>query len=411
MNWKKITTMGVMALASAIVAAYANGGETILCPLVNHCEKVSEWVENNDVPYAKFDCHITNIGSTPIGNVAMRLSGDGKIKELWEMESTDNGHTYNFAQWRQQQLLAHNQSHPWGYTVQGGKELNVDLCGSIATPYNNIQQQQQQQQKSEIVCNLSNKCTVANQWKNGDQVNTQYKCFITNNGKVPVSFIDIRINGNSDLYNVWEIITPNNGLSWDLTSWRIDKPLEATQSHEWGYIIVGDKPLDIQVCQNTPSITQSPSPISSSNKQQKSIVQQQEIDGSSSTSTTTTTTASSTDSNNNNNNNNQGQVVCTVSNKCTVEREWKNGEQKNKQYSCEITNNGKGPLSHVDIRLSNNTALYNVWEVYTVNNGLSFDISPWRLDNPIQPGQSHSWGYIVNDDVALDVKVCQMGTN
>ncbi|KAM9956637.1 hypothetical protein ACTFIR_003363 [Dictyostelium discoideum] len=409
MNWKKITTMGVMVLASAIAAAYSSS-ETILCPLVNHCEKVNEWVENNDVPYAKFNCHITNIGNTPIGNVVMRLSGDGKTKEVWEMETNDNGQTYNFAQWRQQQQLSFNQSHPWGYTVQGGKELNVNLCGgsNTATPYTNSiqsnQQTQTQQKSSDIVCNLSNKCTVANQWNNGDQVNTQYKCFITNNGKVPVSFIDIRINGNSDLYNVWEIITPNNGLSWDLTSWRIDKPLEATQSHEWGYIIVGDKPLDIQVCQNSPipTISQSPSPISS-NKQQKSIVQQEEIDGSSSTTTTTTTTTT--------NNNNQDQVVCTVSNKCTVEKEWKNGEQKNKQYSCEITNNGKGPLSHVDIRLSNNSALYNVWEVYTVNNGLSFDVSPWRLDNPIQPGQSHSWGYIVNDDVALDVKVCQMGTN
>ncbi|KAK5583694.1 hypothetical protein RB653_005292 [Dictyostelium firmibasis] len=396
MNWKKITSMGVMVLASAIAAAYANGGESYLCPLVNHCEKVNEWVENNDVPYAKFNCHITNIGHTPIGNVEMRFSGDGKIKEVWEMEPIEVGHVYNFAQWRQQQQLAFNQSHPWGYTVQGGKELNVNLCGAIPTPYTNSIQQQQQQ-KSEIICNLSNKCTVSNQWKNGDQVNTQYKCSITNNGNVPVSFIDIRINGNTDLYNVWEIITPNNGLTWDLTSWRIEKPLEPTQSHEWGYIIVGDKPLDVQVCQNTPSITQSPSPVNT-NKQQKSIVQQQEVDGSSSSSTTTTNTA-----------NNNDQVTCIVSNKCTVEREWKNGDQKNKQYSCEITNNGKGPLSHVDIRLSNNSALYNVWEVYTVNNGLTFDISPWRIDNPIQPGQSHSWGYIVNDDVALDVKVCQMG--
>ncbi|KAF2075053.1 hypothetical protein CYY_003620 [Polysphondylium violaceum] len=98
-------------------------------------------------------------------------------------------------------------------------------------------------------CSLTNKCVQAHQWMNDGVINTQFTCEIKNMGSGPIKNADIRLDNNQNLYNVWEIMTPNNGLSYDFIKWREQKPLAVGEVHQWGYIVKSDKPLDVTVCE------------------------------------------------------------------------------------------------------------------------------------------------------------------
>ncbi|EGC35782.1 hypothetical protein DICPUDRAFT_91957 [Dictyostelium purpureum] len=365
MHWKSIYGIGFLVLIAALAVYSSQTGNNYhsLCPAKNKCERVKTWQESGQT-LTKFNCYIKNIGRHPLGNVAINLDG-AQVKEIWEVESSDKGKTFNFVEWRRSSPLGFGDVHSWGYIVYGKEPLEVNICD-----------QKPKGQFKAVVnaelpqCKLTNECKKANSWVNGNITNTQFECEIKNIGNEPYSFIDIRINDNAALYNVWEIITENYGISWNLVNWRIENSLQPGKTHKWGYIVESDKPLDVQVCQYIDNV------VAPQNHTKKIV-------------------SEATPS------------VCFVNNKCTQDNQWKNGEQVNTQYSCKITNNGKVPLSHIDVRLNNNTELYNIWELQTSNYGISFDLPDWRIQNALEPGQSHSWGYIVTDNKELDVKVCQ----
>ncbi|KAF2077339.1 hypothetical protein CYY_001342 [Polysphondylium violaceum] len=251
--YRSIFLIALVVLASAF--AFSE------CPVTNRCERVSSWIENGE-RLSRYSCFLKNVGPDEVANVAMTLSG-AKIKEIWEIVTSDKGKSWNLPEWRKTtpiQTGDENSVHSWGYVAYGDQALKVEICNEVKQYIERIQ--------AVIIndhtapqCNLSNKCTLTNQWKQDGKVHTQFNCEIKNIGPKAISHADIRLNDNQDLYNVWEIRTLNNGLSYDLTNWREMKPLESGDSHFWGYIVKAEEALNVVVCESGFVETQSPSPL------------------------------------------------------------------------------------------------------------------------------------------------------
>eukprot|EP01132_Coremiostelium_polycephalum_P007906 gene7906-9729_t len=230
----------------------ANETSNYKCPMVNKCEKVKDWQESGQL-VSQFNCKLYNNGPTPVNLVTINLDG-AKVKEVWELETKNHGLSWDLVQWRKGNPIQTGQYHSWGYNVYGGNALKVNECGTL--PPKPVYSRKLAQEEDSGSCILENSCTQSNQWNSGGDVYTQYSCQIKNKGSIPVNHMNLQFQDNAGLFNVWEITTDNAGHSWDFVEWRYGTPLKSGETHSWGYILKGTKPLPITVkCAGAPPTT------------------------------------------------------------------------------------------------------------------------------------------------------------
>ncbi|KYQ93600.1 hypothetical protein DLAC_04975 [Tieghemostelium lacteum] len=213
-------------------------------------------------------------------------------------------------------------------------------------------------------CPVKNDCQRVRRFEEHGYPYTEFECILTNYGYLDVVNVDMRLDG-ARLKEIKGMETSDKGFSWNFPAWRKQRPLATGDSHRWSYIVNGYEPLRVTLCPKSPRVN--------------------------------------IEVNNMEAGNTPPTIKCSLDNKCTMVKQWVTDNKPYYQYTCQVINNGVAPVTHADVRFVNATSLYAVWELQTSNNGLTYDFVDWREQRPLEHGQTHMWGYIANENLAIQV--------